>query len=141
MSKSRALLIVRGLPGSGKSTLARQLLTTHDDTARHYEADQYFVDEQGNYNWDPAKLGAAHMWCQAQVWKALEEERTVIVSNTFTTRKELHPYFDMIHQFEQNPTVFLAQSNFGSLHSVPDIVLENMRKRFLFDITDMFKVF
>jgi predicted kinase len=139
----RELIIVRGLPGSGKSTLAHRLLASYESAypAYHYEADQFFTDEDGNYNWDGMKIGEAHAWCQSECWQRLEEGATVIVSNTFTTKKELQPYFDMIQQHGQNPTVILAQSNFGSVHGVPDNVLQNMKNRFLFNLDDMFVKF
>lgn len=135
------LIIVRGLPGSGKSTLARRILhsyATNDAPVYHYEADQFFTDKAGNYHWDGMKIGQAHEWCQQACADGLAEGATVIVSNTFTTKKELQVYFDMIQQYGQNPTVYLAQSNFGSVHAVPDNVLQNMRNRFLFNIDDMF---
>ena len=49
------LLIIRGLPGSGKSTLARNIWmnTDFDDI---FEADMYFEDNLGNYNFDATKL-------------------------------------------------------------------------------------
>lgn len=144
----RELILVRGLPGSGKSTLAKRLLATyalgvlHTNTpAYHYEADQFFIDADGNYNWDGMKIGQAHEWCQSQTYEALEDNAVAIVSNTFTTKKELQVYFDMIQQYGQNPVVFLAQSNFGSVHGVPEQVLQNMKNRFLFDISDMFVKF
>jgi predicted kinase len=140
-SLTPTLTLIRGVPGSGKSTLARRMLHSYvvnDVPAYHYEADQFFTDEAGNYNWDGMKIGAAHAWCQEQCAAKLAEGATVIVSNTFTTKKELQVYFDMIQQYGQNPTVYLAQSNFSSIHGVPEQVLENMRKRFLFNIDDMF---
>ena len=48
------LILIRGLPGSGKSTLAR--LLKNDFGAVHYEADQYFVNESGEYNWSATKI-------------------------------------------------------------------------------------
>lgn len=144
----RELIIVRGIPGSGKSTLAKRLLATyangvlHTNTpAYHYEADQFFTDKAGNYHWDGMRIGEAHAWCQTMCAEALEEGATVIVSNTFTTKKEMQGYFEMIQQYGQNPTVVLAQSNFGSVHGVPDNVLQNMKNRFLFKIDDMFVQF
>lgn len=135
------LVLVRGIPGSGKSTLARRLLhsyVSNDVPVYHYEADQFFTDADGNYNWDGMRIGEAHAWCQERCAAGLAEGAIVIVSNTLTTKKELQVYFNMIQQYGQNPTVYLAQSNFGSIHGVPDGVLENMRRRFLFDIDDMF---
>ena len=44
------LTIIRGLPGSGKSTLAKTL------DVNHYEADMYFVDAKGEYDFRPCLL-------------------------------------------------------------------------------------
>ena len=53
------LILIRGLPGSGKSTMARVKYPNHI----HLEADMYFEDDKGNYNFDPKKLKEAHKWC------------------------------------------------------------------------------
>jgi len=55
------LTLIRGLPGSGKSTLARKL------DAIHIEADQFFIQQNGVYLFNPKKLKAAHEWCQSVV--------------------------------------------------------------------------
>lgn len=55
------LHIVRGVSGSGKSTLARKL------GGYHVEADMYFEDADGHYNFDPSKLKYAHRFCQKRV--------------------------------------------------------------------------
>ena len=54
----KELFLLRGLPGSGKSTLAKSISEVH------YEADMYFVDADGNYNFDATLLKDAHNWCQ-----------------------------------------------------------------------------
>jgi tRNA uridine 5-carbamoylmethylation protein Kti12 len=134
--------LLRGLPGSGKSTLAKQILASQADAGVEtvwFEADHFFYDDDDNYNWDQSKLGQAHSWCQAEVCKALSDGAHVIVSNTFTTKKEMRVYFDMIHNHGQNPNVICMQSNFGSVHGVPDEVLDAMKQRFVYDISDMFK--
>ncbi len=51
------LYIVRGIPGSGKSTFAKTL------GGQHYEADMFFIDENGVYNFDFTKIKDAHQWC------------------------------------------------------------------------------
>jgi tRNA uridine 5-carbamoylmethylation protein Kti12 len=134
---------VRGIPGSGKSTLARNLVHTlrsiqHPGTVSHFEADMYFEDAQGNYNFDASKLNRAHNWCIDKTREALEENRTVIVSNTFTTKKELKPYFDMAREFGIVPVVYLAQNQFPNVHNVPADKLQKMRDRFQYDISELF---
>ena len=137
------LTIIRGIPGSGKSSLALEILKgceKSDVGVVFFEADQYFM-EDGVYNWDINKIRCAHQWCQSQTLEHLNLGYHVIVSNTFTTKKELKPYFNMIHSFRKNPAVICMQSEWGSTHSVPQDVMDNMRKRFTFDISDMFKEF
>lgn len=133
------LILVRGIPGSGKSTLARSLCNLPDNVmARHYEADMYFENEHGNYNFDVTKLHQAHTWCHNKTREALEQNRTVVVSNTFTTKKELKPYFDMAREFGIVPIVYLAQNQFNNVHNVPADKLQAMRDRFQYDISELF---
>jgi predicted kinase len=136
------LILVRGIPGSGKSTLAQRLAAlnrhVHQCSVVHYEADQYFMDEQGNYNFDVTKLYHAHKWCQDKTREGLERGGAVIVSNTFTTKKELKPYFDMAREFDIVPVVYLAQNQFTNVHGVPEDKLQAMRDRFQYDISELF---
>ena len=46
--------LCRGIPGSGKSTLAKVLVAS-GYAQLHFEADQFFTDKDGNYNWDGNK--------------------------------------------------------------------------------------
>jgi predicted ATPase len=128
--------IIRGLPGSGKSTLAQQLVNAGIVT-NYYEADQYFVRD-GQYQFDRSKISDAHDWCQLQVHQALEAKNNVAVSNTFTTCRELEPYFEMARYFSIKPTVLLCQSNWGSIHNVPEQTLQRMKSRFQYNIDHLF---
>ncbi len=134
------LILVRGIPGSGKTTLARNLCNLLDNVmARHYEADMYFEDEQGNYNFDAERLVLAHGWCLRKTREALEQNRTVVVSNTFTTKRELKPYFALAKEFFIVPVVYLAQNQFPNVHNVPAEKLQKMRDRFQYDIQELFE--
>ena len=135
------LILVRGLPGSGKSTIAKQLAESH--SVWHLEADQYFMVD-GKYKFDVYKLRQAHEWCQESTRLKLEGIKmglgdTVVVSNTFTTIKELRPYFDIAREFGIVPNVILAQGNFGSIHDVPEETMTRMRDRFVYDISELYK--
>jgi predicted kinase len=135
----KQLILVRGIPGSGKSTLARQLMNLSDNImARHYEADMFFMDEAGSYNFDASKLNRAHNWCIDKTRDGLEQNRTVVVSNTFTTVNELKPYFALAKEFGIVPVVYLAQNQFNNVHNVPAEKLEQMRNRFQYDISELF---
>ena len=138
------LILIRGIPGSGKSTLARELQKHfageygNVQYTSHFEADMFFVDKQGKYNFDVTKLNQAHNWCLEQTRAGLEHGDTVIVSNTFTTKKELKPYFELAMEFGIMPVVYLAQNQFTNVHSVPEEKLKAMRDRFQYDISELF---
>ena len=130
------LVLIRGLPGSGKSTMAQALCYCPDWI--HLEADQFWM-QGGEYQFDASRLGEAHAWCQAQTRENLSHYVDVVVSNTFTTVKELRPYFDIAKEFGIVPNVFVAQNEFGNVHNVPAETLARMRARFAWDISELFK--
>ena len=105
------LILIRGLPGSGKSTLALRLMSSNGLTcAQHFEADQYFM-EDGEYNFNVEHLYLAHKWCQDKTRDALQATCDVIVSNTFTTAKELKPYFKIAAEYDIVPQVILCHGS------------------------------
>lgn len=117
------LVLIRGLPGSGKSTLARRM-STHE----HYEADMFF-EQDGEYRYDASKIKNAHEWCQSQTFKALANGKSVVVSNTFTRRFEMEPYFEMCKTFGIESRIIEVTGNWQNIHGVPDTVIEKMRQR------------
>jgi predicted kinase len=131
------LYLLRGCPGSGKSTLANALAYTPD--VFHVEADQYFFDDNGNYNFDINKIGHAHKWCQDVTTRFLKEGYDVVVSNTFTTKKELKPYFEIAANYGIIPQVIVCQNEFQNIHSVPEETLRKMKARFTYDISSLFE--
>lgn len=118
------LVLIRGLPGSGKSTLAKGMQAHF-----HVEADMFFVKPYVGYEFDPSKLRAAHGWCQAECRKHLELKHSVVVSNTFTQKWEMQPYFDMAASLNIPVRVIEATGNFKNVHGVPDEAIERMRAR------------
>lgn len=121
------LIIVRGLPGSGKSTLAR-FLVAGNPLWHHYEADQYFL-EDGVYKFDREKLHLAYLWCVASVTTALSEGFSVVVSNTFTTNREMKPYIDFARENSIPITMLTCEGNHGNIHDVPQRTIDRMKAR------------
>ncbi len=129
------LIIIRGLPGSGKTTLANRIGESIQSNWTHYEADMFFTDTQGNYKWDRTKLREAHEWCMTQTREDMGKGYTVIVSNTFTTKRELKPYFNMALEWGITPTVITCENDWGSIHNIPPETMGAMRLRFERDLT------
>jgi predicted kinase len=132
---NKVLILLRGLPGSGKSTFANYMFSNNI-----FEADKYFYDEFGNYNFDASKLDLAHKWCQDQVIVAMTENllsngkyySEIVVSNTSTTEKELKPYLDLAMTYNYNIISLIVENRHGnsSVHNLPAETIEKMRKRF-----------
>lgn len=127
------LLLVRGLPGSGKSTLAKNLIGWY----WHLETDQFWMKD-GVYTFELERLKEAHQWCLDRAERLMTDGFSPVVSNTFTTKRELHPYFELAKKFGIKPTVILCQNSFGSIHDVPQTTLDAMAERFEYDLTELF---
>ena len=123
----KILYIVRGIPGSGKSTFAKTL------GGQHYEADMYFIDENGDYNFDVTKIKDAHQWCQSFVKTDMTLEYTkIVVSNTSTQEWEMKPYFDLAKEFGYTVFTIIVENRHGgkNQHDVPEDKIEQMINRF-----------
>ncbi|MDA0118729.1 ATP-binding protein [Vibrio sp. T11.5] len=117
------LTIVRGLPGSGKSTLAKTL------GVNHYEADMYFVDDNGDYEFRPEHIAEAHDWCQYMTQDSLLNGQSVVVSNTFVMRWEIAPYYQMAQRYGAEFEIIECKDNYGNIHGVTSVTIQQMKKR------------
>ena len=128
----KILYIVRGIPGSGKSTFAKTLGGTH------IEADQYFVDVDGNYNFDGGKIKLAHEYCRAQTEAWMRTDGTqvnvdrIVVSNTFTQEWEIKPYFELAKVYGYKVFTIIVENRHGgkNVHEVPEDKIQMMKDRF-----------
>lgn len=93
------VVILRGLPGSGKSHYARQLVDANVARDKFHNiivsADNYFVDFDGSYKFNPTELGDAHDACYRQFASYVPRAQfdLIVVDNTNTQAYEIAPYY------------------------------------------------
>ena len=132
----KELFLLRGLPGSGKSTLANSIVGIDFLIC---EADKYFYDKEGNYNFNGSKLKDAHEFCRNTVETYMKDSlvneqfyRKIVVSNTFTQEWEMQTYFELAEKYGYRVYSLIVENRHGGVnqHGVPEEKLEKMRNRF-----------
>ena len=131
----KILTLVRGLPGSGKSTFANNITNEFSVC----EADKFFYDKEGNYNFDGSKLRQAHEWCREQVETRMKDNQNnpqfypeIVVSNTFTQEWEMEAYYKLAEQYGYKVFSIIVENRHGGVnqHGVPTDKLKQMADRF-----------
>lgn len=133
MSK-KYLYVIRGIPGSGKSTLAGIIANGSSEFAdmqtSHIEADDYFINKDGDYVFDPKAIPEAHEQCRKRcAINMIRGTPVIIVSNTFTEEWQIEWYRKEALLRGYTIIELVCLSNFKSIHSVPDDTVARMRKR------------
>ena len=132
---SGVLFLVRGLPGSGKTSFASAIWNEYAVC----EADKFFYDKEGNYNFDPSKLKEAHTWCKNQVETRMIDHQNnqqyypeIAVSNTFTQEWEMEDYFKLAEKYGYKVVSLIIENRHGgqNVHGVPEDKLQIMKDRF-----------
>lgn len=137
------ITLVCGLPGTGKSFRAAQMAKHHGGLV--FSADDFMVDAEGRYAYDPSRLGECHARCLAEVAIYITGDRAsstrgghAFVANTFSRTFEILPYaavaqaagvpLRIVHLFDNGFTdEQLASRN---VHGVPVEALAAMRARY-----------
>ena len=95
-TKTKQIIILRGIPGSGKSTLAQQIIADariKRERAIAFSSDDYFTTPTGEYRFDSKQLPQAHANCFRRFLEFLREGTGIaIVDNTNARIFEMSPY-------------------------------------------------
>lgn len=126
---NRILTIIRGLPGSGKTTFAEYLAKANN--AVICCADDFFVKD-GEYKWNPDKLGAAHGWCKRKCEETMKEGKDIILANTSTKESEFKPYVVLANKYGYKVFSVIVENrhNGENIHNVPEETIVRMNDRF-----------
>jgi predicted kinase len=127
------LILLRGLPGSGKSTLGEIILTNFIDKPDVLSADDYFINSEGNYEFDGSKLKEAHNDCQQRCANKMRNEiLKIVVANTFTEEWEMETYFEMAERYRYRVHTVIVENRHGNknIHDCPEEKVSQMKNRF-----------
>jgi predicted kinase len=145
------ITLIRGCSGSGKSSLAKTLIAQAKNGrgSINIEADNWYVDDSNTYNFDITEIKNAHAYCKLTTEYYLRKNFHVIVSNTFTTLKEIMPYVELCVKYGvplnimEPPTSWFNQLNeciSKNVHKVPPEIIENQIKRYEFIVARNYSV-
>lgn len=121
----KKLYIISGHTGSGKTTYAKSLGLKY-----HFEADDYFTNSNGEYNFNPTKLDKAHGTCRNKTIEAMKTGEDIVVANTFTRKSERQPYYDLALEHGYEVEFKVMTGNYPNVHNVPDWVVQRQKDRF-----------
>ena len=131
------LILVRGVPGAGKSFIARLFMHGASNWARFIAADDYMVDEDGHYKYDPTRVAECHKQCQNDVKLLLSRDddliNTVIVHNTFCAEWEMDAYYKIAEEIDDCKVhTIIVENRHGSksVHDVPADKIQMMKDKF-----------
>ena len=128
------LILLRGIPGSGKTTLGEVILhCPGTNSVDVLSADNFFIDDKGNYNFDPTKLKQAHNDCQQKCAERMKLEISrIVVANTFTEEWEMETYYEMANRYKYRVHSIIVENRHGNtnIHNVPSEKIEQMKNRF-----------
>ncbi len=128
---NKVLILLRGVSGAGKSTFAKFLIDNFKETPTHHEADMWMMKD-GVYDFNPNNLGYCHAQCILSTERDMQVDIPfIIVSNTFTTQKELNPYLSLAEKYQYKVISLVVENrnNTQSVHSVPKEVLDSQAAR------------
>lgn len=124
------LLLLRGPPGCGKTAIAKAIVASKS-SALEVAADDYMVNENGEYEFDHRRRAECHGKClvQAEDWMR-DKCSLIIIHNTFTKNWEMGAYFELAKKYGYRVHVLKKEGNYGNIHSVPKVTIDRMKDTF-----------
>lgn len=129
---NKKLYLIRGASGSGKSTLVESLMNDKPHAVA-FSADDW-MRKGGEYKYDKRRIGLVHWICINQVEKHMKDGswQDIFVHNTFTTSKELKPYYKLAKEYDYDIHSLVVENRHRgqNVHDVPDETLESQKQKF-----------
>ena len=132
------VVIMVGCSGSGKSHYVwEQVRSLGPDTrCSAVSADNYFLSDEGVYNFDVSKLGEAHASCVREfvdLCQSIGYDK-VFVDNTNTTTEEIAPYYALAKAYGHTVTVVVVLAPpetcvRANQHGVPEHAIRGQETR------------
>ena len=143
MYKRKVMMVMSGISGAGKTTYANRLMERLNRMfgwrVAKCSADDYFINDGGDYIFDRTKLGSAHGYCKYEAAKLCRAGNDlVIIDNTNLTNKEISPYRQIAKEYGYDVVVrCIGSSDEESIenyikrnaHGVPEEAIRRMAKR------------
>lgn len=128
-SAPRHVFIMVGIPGSGKSTTAKKITHLAEEiyewgAGEVVSADNFFMHD-GEYKFDPSKLGDAHKACMRHFLNlVMGGLRIIVVDNTNLSIESMAAFAAVAHVYDYSVTLVFhhisAEESFKrNTHGVP----------------------
>jgi predicted kinase len=121
-------IIMRGASGSGKDHWIRHNFAS---SIHRVSADDFFLNEAGEYNFNRDFLPAAHDYCLKLFVSLIQRGRDVVVNNTNIRLFEIAPYYRLAEVFGYAVEIVWIMRNIeecikSNIHNVPPEVIRQM---------------
>lgn len=127
--KQKTVIVLRSVSGAGKSTLAE--LLCQNPTWVTVCADDYFMVD-GEYMFDPKKIGRAHNDCQNRLVDYLTDNAVsgIVVANTNTKESDFSFYEKAAKEYGANFVSLVVENRHGNenIHNVPSETLDRQEQ-------------
>jgi predicted kinase len=133
-----SVVIYRGLPGTGKSYMIedlRRCIPTQRGLV--FSADNFWLID-GQYIFDPKRIGEAHAWCFRRYLEALQDGNFdyYIVDNTNISAFEIAPYIQAANAYGLQSEIITVWCSLETAikrntHNVPATSVVSMYQRLL----------